>query len=134
MLAHIRANQLGKVFMSPLDTVLSQYDVLQPDILFVSDERLHIINMQTNVQGAPDLVAEILSPSTAERELIAKRDLYAEHGVKEYWIIDPEARTLTQMTLEGTRYWTAGVLTCEQTLRSQVIEGFELCLVDIYNS
>ena len=80
-------NSLGRVYQAPFDVVLSDTDVVQPDLLFVSNERGHIIT-PANIQGAPDLVVEILSPSTAERDRTFKRTLYAKHGVNEYWMVD----------------------------------------------
>ena len=69
-------------------------DVVQPDLLYISNERAHIITDE-NVQGAPDLVVKILSSSTAERDQTFKRSLYAKHGVKEYWLVDTDAKTVT---------------------------------------
>ena len=76
----------GRVYHAPFDVVLSDTDVVQPDLLFVSNERDHIITPE-NIQGAPDLVVEILSSSTATRDRTFKRTLYARHGVKEYWMV-----------------------------------------------
>ena len=72
----VKENNLGRVFSAPTDVVLSDTNVVQPDLLFVSNERSHIITEQ-NIQGAPDLVVEILSPSTANRDWTTKRELYA---------------------------------------------------------
>ena len=85
---------LGTVVAAPTDVVLSDTDVVQPDVLFVSSRRSHILTHE-NVRGAPDLVVEILSPASAERDRTVKLDLYARHGVKEYWMVDPDARTVT---------------------------------------
>ena len=82
-------NNLGRVY-SEFDVVLSDTDTVRPDLIFISEERLHIITVD-NVQGAPDLVVEIRSPSTARQDWTVKRELYARHGVKEYWLVDPEA-------------------------------------------
>ncbi len=94
----VKQNNLGSIFNAPLDVVLSEEDVVQPDILFVSKERAHIIK-EKNIQGAPDLVIEILSPATSERERTLKRKLYAKYGVKEYWIVDPEEKSIEVMAL-----------------------------------
>lgn len=86
----VRQRGLGQVRFAPYDVVLSDTNVLQPDVLFVSNERApHIINAR-KVREAPGLVVEILSPSTASRDWRVKLDLYAEHGVQEYWVVDPE--------------------------------------------
>ena len=88
----------GRVFFSPTDVMLSDNDVVQPDLIYVSREREHIIT-QANIQGAPDLVVQILSPSSATRDRRDKFDLYARHGVAEYWLISPEARIVRVFVL-----------------------------------
>ena len=90
---------LGLVVLAPLDVVLSDHDVAQPDLLFVSNERSGIVE-DANVQGAPDLVVEILSPSTAAYDQGYKLALYGRHGVREYWLVDPNAETV-QVFTEG---------------------------------
>src|SRR3989304_3734733 len=90
----------GKLYASPVDVVLSQVDVVQPDLVFVSNDRLHLVT-EMSIQGAPDLVVEILSPSTARLGRGRKMDAYAQFGVREYWIADTDARTLEIYRLEG---------------------------------
>ena len=128
---HVRTNRLGVVVWAPTDVVLSQESVVQPDILFVSNERRGIIT-EANVSGAPDLVVEILSPSTAERDRELKLDLYARYGVREYWIVDPEAETVEVMELgaEGAsnvRRYDGGSVESAllPTLKIEVAEAFE---------
>ncbi len=82
---------MGEVFHAPCDVVLSNADVVQPDLLFVSHKRAHLLLGGANVLGAPDLVVEILSTATAGRDQTLKRALYAKHGVQEYWLVDPDA-------------------------------------------
>ena len=89
----VTENGLGRVRVAPLDVVLSDYDVAQPDLLFVSNSRAEIIT-EANIQGAPDLVVEILSPSSAQYDRGYKHTLYGRSGVREYWIVDPEDRTV----------------------------------------
>ena len=84
----VRSNGLGVVYFAPRDVVLTDTDVVQPDLMFISNERLHI-DTEREVRGAPDLVVEILSPSTSGRDRTFKRALYAKHGVKEYWLVEP---------------------------------------------
>ncbi len=100
---HISAHGLGKVFVSPVDVVLSPVDVVQPDIVFVRTSKLDIIGEEA-IQGAPDLVIEVLSPSTAARDRGRKKDTYEHFGVTEYWIVDPENRVLEVYHLEGPAY------------------------------
>ena len=89
----VKKNVLGRVYLAPVDVVLSDEDVVQPDIVFVSEERREILS-ETNIVGAPDLVIEILSPSTADRDKNLKLSLYVRAGVREYWIVDPVEETV----------------------------------------
>ena len=123
--AFITENDLGEVFDAPYDVVLSDTDVVQPDLLFVSKERSHIIN-EDNIRGAPDLVIEVLSPSTAQRDRTLKRTLYALHGVPEYWQADTDAKIAMVLTLEDGDYKVAGIYGEGQTLVSPMLLGFTL--------
>ena len=130
----IEDRALGTLLYAPCDVVLSDTDVVQPDLLFVSREREHLLSDGEKVRGAPDLVVEILSPSSADRDRGAKRDLYGAHGVKEYWLVDPIAETISIHRLRG------GVLTAThtfgrgQTLRSPLFAGLELRLDYVFSS
>ncbi|RUS46177.1 Uma2 family endonuclease [Cohnella sp. AR92] len=86
------------IFVAPLDVILSQKNVLQPDLLLVHRSRSGIVT-ERGVEGAPDLVAEILSPSSRARDKVVKMKIYAKHGVPEYWVIDTRARTLERYVL-----------------------------------
>ena len=127
----VEQNELGEVFDAPYDVVLSDFNVVQPDILFVSNDRTNIVT-DDNIQGAPDLVIEILSPSTARRDRTQKRDIYAQHNVKEYWQGDTDAKEVTVLTLEDGVYRVAGVYTEGQTLTSPLLPGFRLNIDDIF--
>ena len=130
----VRGNDLGWVFAAPFEVVLTDpegINIIQPDIIFVSREREHIIT-PANIQGAPDLIVEILSPSTARLDRTTKRDLYARHGVKEYWIADPEAQIVTVMLLKNGAFETAGEYGIEDTLTSPILEGFSVRLATIF--
>ncbi len=122
---------LGRVYFAPFDVVLSDTDVVQPDLIFVSNERAHIIT-EDNIRGAPDLLVEILSPSTAERDGTIKRDLYARHGVREYWLVDPHAKSVTALMLDENRFALSGVYGEGQTLTSPTLEGFSLDLDELF--
>jgi len=91
--AHARQNGLGTMLISPMDVVLSDEDIVQPDLLFVSAARAAIIT-EKNVAGAPDLVVEVLSEATRKADLTVKYKLYAARGVQEYWVVDPEIETV----------------------------------------
>jgi len=90
---HVAGAGLGTVLMAPCDVVLSRNDVLQPDIFFVPAGRGEIIG-EKYIGGAPDLVVEVLSPSTESRDRVAKAKRYARFGVREMWLVDPAAKTI----------------------------------------
>jgi len=96
---HVRKHKLGRVLTAPTDVVLSRTNVVQPDLIFLSNERLHLLT-ESNIQGAPDLIVEVLSEFTEERDRTLKMQIYARHGVKEYWIIDPDHETLEVYRLD----------------------------------
>lgn len=123
--------KLGKVYHAPTDVVFSDNEVVQPDLIFVSNERSHILT-ENNIRGAPDLIIEILSPSTAGRDRTFKRTLYERHGVKEYWMVDPSARNITVLFLGENGFDLEGIYGEGQTLTSPTLPGFSLNLDDIF--
>ncbi len=122
--AWVRQHQLGKTGLAPLDMVLTSRRAVQPDVVFISNKRLEII--KERIMGAADLVAEVLSPESRRRDRIDKRDLYEQHGVREYWLIDPEARTVEVLHLEGGVYQLVGRWHPREQARSRLLEGFEV--------
>ena len=124
-------NRLGRVYHAPFDVVLSDFDVVQPDLIFVSNERADIIT-PANIQGAPDLVIEILSPSTATRDKTFKRSLYARHGITEYWMVDLTAKTITILRLGERGFEVVNTYGEGETLTSPTLQGFTLNLNDIF--
>lgn len=127
----VEASGLGTVLPAPTDVVLANESVVHPDLLFVTREHLGII-ASTGVHGAPDLVVEILSPSTANRDQVVKRKLYARYGVREYWIVDPLAGSVEvlvecQAGLGMGRVFSAGSL-----LTSPLLPGLSLSVDDLF--
>jgi Uma2 family endonuclease len=90
---YLEQNPIGTVVMAPLDVFLSEINVYQPDLVFVCNDRAHLI-ADEGIEGAPDLVVEVLSTSTAKFDKGPKRKIYSRTGVREMWIIDPDARTI----------------------------------------
>ena len=111
---HVKAGDLGRIFHAPFDIVFSDTEVVQPDLMFISKER-EDIRTAANIQGAPDLVVETLSPSSLKRDWEDKRELYARYGVKEYWIADPVHKMVSVMLLRD------GVLELAGTYMSRAI-------------
>ena len=93
----------GEIFVAPYDVVLSPYDTVQPDLLYVGAERAHIVG-DKRINGAPDLVVEVMAPSSRGYDGIRKAALYARSGVPEFWLVDPIARRVTIYTLVDGRY------------------------------
>ncbi|HEY3915449.1 MAG TPA: Uma2 family endonuclease [Verrucomicrobiae bacterium] len=120
----------GRLFIAPVDVVLDDENVVQPDLVFVAEKNLHILQRRA-VFGAPDLVVEMISPSSVRRDRYEKMSLYARFGVKEYWIGDPANRSLEILTLTGDRY----VLHCSAEekgkLTSLVLTGLEFDLSEL---
>ena len=129
--AFVDENDLGRVFHAPYDVLLTDTDVVQPDVLFVSKDRYNI-RTPANIQGAPDLVVEVLSPSSSRRDWGAKRDLYARHGVREYWIIDPTNRIVSVLALHDDVLEVEQTLTEDNTAHSTVLEGFSVNLAELF--
>ena len=127
----VKANRLGKMYYAPTDVRLSSTNVVQPDILFVSRERSHLITHDV-IDGAPDMVIEILSPSTAALDKTRKRELYARYRVPEYWQADTDDFSVVVLTLAGADYEVAGVYGLGETLVSPLLAGFRLDVDDIF--
>jgi Uma2 family endonuclease len=89
----VRETRIGDLYFAPVDVVLSQIDVLEPDLLFIARERTAILT-ETCVQGAPDLAVEVLSPGTRRRDATVKLRAYRTFGVGEYWMVDPDRETV----------------------------------------
>jgi Uma2 family endonuclease len=122
--AWVTQRHLGKTGIAPLDMVLATRRATQPDVVFIANERLGII--EERIMGAADLVAEVLSPGSRRRDRIDKRDLYEQYGVREYWIIDPEARTVEVLRLQSGTYQLVGRWHPAQRARSRLLKGFEV--------
>ena len=127
----VTQNQLGEFYFTATDVVLSDTTTLQPDLVFVSNERLHI-ETPANIQGAPDLVVEILSPSTTSRDWRDKMDIYERHAVAEYWIVDPVGYMLWQFRLSDGKYALHATFGEDDTLTTPTLEGFSLPMGEVF--
>ena len=127
----VKRHDSGQILYAPTDVVLSDTDVVQPDLIFISKARARIIE-HANVQGAPDFVVEILSPATERRDWGAKRELYAKHGVKEYWILDPYNKKVWVMLLRNGALELVQTYGAGDTVTSSVLAGFSVAVNDIF--
>lgn len=128
---YLTNSQSGEGFSAPMDVRLSPDDVVQPDLLVVLRGRAEIVQ-DRGIMGAPDLVIEILSPSSIETDFLRKSKLYERYGVREYWIVNPESETVSVQTLDGDRFVLAGEFGRNDTLTSTVLDGFALELSIIF--
>ena len=123
---------LGRVLFAPLDVRLSPDTALQPDLIFVANAHAAIVQ-EDYIRGTPDLVVEVLSPSTTAHDRATKLPLYAEAGVGEMWIIDPQAMTVEILKLQGNRYLVEAALAGSRALTSACFPGWELPLPDLFD-
>ncbi len=128
---HVRSRDLGVILHAPCDVLLSEEDVVQPDILFVRKERAGITG-QANIKGAPDLVVEILSASTRSRDLELKRKTYARFGVQEYWIVDPDEETVEILVWHEAGYQRAATYSKPDTVSSPLFPDLRLPLSEVF--
>jgi Uma2 family endonuclease len=127
----LQVHDLGELYTAPLDIVLSNETVLQPDLMFISRQRAKIIK-ENNIQGAPDLVVEVLSPSTAQKDRELKKNLYGRFGVREYWIVDPDTRSIQvyeagDMGLDFIRAYPEGT-----SLHSPLLPELRLDVAEVF--
>jgi len=129
---YLREHPVGRLYPAPLDIVFSPYDVVEPDLLFITNERSEIITTK-NIQGAPDLLVEILSESNRKYDEVTKRALYERTGVGEYWIVDPVSDTVRVFRRNATgRYEIAANLSRDETLTSPLFPTLEIQLDEIF--
>ncbi|MBE3588882.1 MAG: Uma2 family endonuclease [Thermoanaerobacteraceae bacterium] len=121
----------GAVLVSPLDVYFNQEETFQPDIIFISKERSHIIE-HNKINGAPDLVVEILSPSTAYYDLRKKYRVYERYGVKEYWIVDPEDETVEIYLNHDGRFLMHQHVKRQGVASSVILDGFNVELAELF--
>jgi len=131
LIQYVEKNNLGEILYSPIDVYFSEEDVFQPDIIFISKERLNIIG-ETKIKGAPDLIIEILSPSTAYYDLGRKYEVYEKNGVKEYWIVHPERKSIEIYQNQEGQFKLIKMAKEKDTVNSSLFKGFELNLEKIF--
>ena len=124
---YLERHAIGEVFIAPYDVLLSEINVFVPDLLYISDQRSHLITSK-NLQGPPDLVIEILSPSTRSRDERLKRDVYERAGVDEYWLVDPDHDVIDVYRREGGAFSAPVRHEKGQVLTTPLLPGFELPL------
>lgn len=131
MLQFVEAAKLGQVFTSPIDVRLNERNIFQPDILFISKEKSALIG-ERMIEGPPDLVAEVLSPSSAYHDLRTKFRAYEQAGVQEYWIVDPERRSVEVFVSSNGKFQLRQEAEGEGAVQSVLLAGFSVDLADVF--
>lgn len=131
--AFVEQKQLGEVLYAPLDVFLGDYNSLQPDLLFVAKAREEITT-DNGVEGAPDLIIEILSPSTMKNDRGDKMKIYRQHQVREYWIVDPKNQSIEVYQHQNNDYDLVSFAVGEGEITSLVLEGFSLNVKGLFGS
>jgi len=125
---------IGQIYLAPFDVVFSTFDVVEPDLLYMSNERAAAVLTEANVEGAPELVIEIGSPSTRQRDETIKRRLYERAGVSEYWFVDPEIDVVRVYRRHAEGFARPLELSAEagDTLTTPLVSGLSLPLSRIF--
>ncbi len=130
--SHVIKNHLGEVWTAPLDVRLGEDTALQPDLIFISNARAGIIQ-ENWIAGAPNLIVEVLSPSTAAYDRATKLPVYADAGVPEVWLIDSRANTVEVLKLQGKKHFAEPTHAGDQVLTSNLFPGWQLPLRDLFD-
>lgn len=127
----VKQRDLGKLFTAPIDLILESTAVLQPDLVFISKERLQIIT-QRAIEGAPDLVIEILSPSTGRNDRGSKAQIYARHQIPFYWIVDPERESIEIYRLYDGSYKLETTLAGNSPMAAPPFSGLQMVACELF--
>jgi Uma2 family endonuclease len=122
----LRNVSIGEIFMAPLDVVLDAATVVQPDLLWIAENSLTCAVVDLHVRGAPDFVAEVLSPGTTRYDRKVKFELYERYGTREYWLVDPAEQYVEAYAREGDRLQRLGVYAPDETLPSRLFGAVAL--------
>jgi Uma2 family endonuclease len=128
----VRGHRLGYVVQAPVGVVLDAETAVQPDLVYISRERAGLIS-ERGIEGAPDLVVEVLSPSTEARDRGIKLRRYAAAGVPHYWLLDPGSRALEAYHVGEAGYELTGVYGAGSTFRPDLFPGLEIAIGDLWN-
>jgi Uma2 family endonuclease len=128
---YVVANQLGKLFIAPTDLILAPTTVVQPDLVFIGTDRLHVVTERA-IEGAPTLVIEILSPTTHRTDRVTKAQLYTKHQVPHYWLVDPDQRTLEAYELAIDHYELAANVRDAEVFAPLLFRGLSIQLADLW--
>jgi len=126
----LQKKPLGELVLGPMDVVFSDDNIAEPDLLFIANEHVSII--KDHIFGAPDLIVEVLMPSSIRRDRYEKLEQYARFGVKEYWIIDPANQSVEILELRDGRYAVHATAVGTGSVSSSVLAGLELEIAQLF--
>lgn len=134
--SHLRVQRIGRVFHAPFDVILSRFDVVEPDVVYVSHQRFAELEADQYFKGAPNLSVEVGSPATRRRDETIKKDLYERFGVDEYWIVDPRNDSVRVFRLANGCYDRAATLMrpSGDVLTTPLLPGLSLSLAEIFEN
>lgn len=128
---YLEKSPSGQVISAPMDVIFCDDTICQPDLLYIRQERIPQI-VSDRVRGAPDLIVEILSPTTCRRDLHTKKQVYARHAVPEYWVINPIENSVLVFRLVGKAYDAGLFCSLHESFESLLFPGLELKLPEIF--
>lgn len=128
---HIRARHLGDIYAAPTDLILTPTTVVQPDLIFIGNDRRHIVTERA-IEGSPTLLIEILSPATHQTDRLTKAQLYARYEVPHYWLVDPDQRTLEAYELARDHYNLVASAQNADVFTPSLFPGLSIQLGDLW--
>lgn len=129
--SHVKQNKLGKVYSAPIDVFLDGYNSIQSDLLFIPTARLVIVTAN-GIEGAPALVVEIVSPTSGYRDRVTKKNRYEQHGIEEYWVVNPVEELIEIFTLQNGSYTLLSAASPEEgQLTSGVLPGLVMNVAEV---
>lgn len=129
--SQVATNHLGNMFPALTDVILAATTVVQPDLIFVSNEHREIITDRA-VEGAPTLIIEVLSPTTQQTDRVTKAQLYAKYGMLHYWLVDPDQHTFEAYELVGDRYVITAAMKSQDEFHPSLFPGLTIRLADLW--
>ena len=128
----LKEKKIGTLFIGPIDVIFDEYNCCQPDLIFIQKARKFIIDWEDAIYGAPDLIVEIISPSSIKIDRFDKKEMYKRFAVKEYWLIDPKNQTVEIYVFENNDYTLHQFLENEGKVDSTVMKGLDLDIMNMF--
>ena len=128
----IQEKDLGELFYSPIDVFLDDYNAPQPDLIFIKKQRLEIVHLDNGIVGVPDLIVEIISPSSIKRDRFDKMNIYQKFKASEYWIVDPANSSIEIYTLQNDELEITDFAAEKGIVQSPALGGLEIEMMNIF--